>query len=86
MSKHSKDRSEGCRTDSESKFLQQKNFSRLAPRRLIGARQTPIPLESNAADSGPLERPTPHIAKHRERSVSVRDLHRPPRATSMRQL
>jgi hypothetical protein len=50
---HSKVRPEACRTDSESRFWQQKNFSRLAPRRLIGARQTPIPVESNAPDSGP---------------------------------
>jgi hypothetical protein len=41
--KHSKTRSEASRTDSESQFWQQKNFSRLAPWRLIGARQTPIP-------------------------------------------
>src|ERR1700691_5349434 len=42
--------------------------------------------ESNTADSGPRERPTPHFAKYRERSVSVHDLHRSPHATSMRQL
>jgi hypothetical protein len=42
--------------------------------------------ESNAADSGPHRVPTPHIAKHRERSVTKRELHRSPRATSMRRL
>src|SRR5258708_1984342 len=35
---------------------------------------------------GGTARPTPHIAKHHERSVSVRRLHRPPHATSMRRL
>jgi hypothetical protein len=33
---------EACRTDSESVFWQQKNFSLMAPSRLINARQAPI--------------------------------------------
>jgi hypothetical protein len=42
--------------------------------------------KSNAADSGPHRAPMRHIAKHRERSVTKRELHRSPRATLMRRL